>query len=431
MTTDMIIVLLLLLFVIISLLTHIIPYGVTGMICCVTLVLTGVFDTSTAFASMASSNTIMVACMIVVASALGKLSFIKQLQTRMSALKGNQNIIAVLMIFAFTILLSQFMGSTACLSILVLLVQTLDEDSDVSPGRMFFVIAVMNCLWVSRIPIGMGVAMPGIINSLYSGMVEAEDMLQVTDFLKIGLLPSVVGTIYCLLFYKLVPVTKMSSNQMLGGGGKKEEKPLKKKEEAVIWAVFAAVTAGFMLQDFLGSEISNIIPAVGVLAMILFKVMPVQQVTSILSSDMIFMVIGMQTMSSALSATGVGDLIGRMVLSILGEHPSGLFVIVIFCVVTTIMTNFMNNMGSMAVLIPIAASTAMAGGMNVKNVVLVVGASAWLMAFVMPTGSSAAIMAFGMGNHNPLKTMKFTLPLILILIVTMVISASIFYPITG
>ena len=116
-------------------------------------------------------------------------------------------------------------------------------------------------------------------------------------------------------------------------------------------------------------------------------------------------------------------------LKILGSNPSGLTVVIVFCLVATVMTNFMNNMGTMSVLIPIAASTAIAGGFNVRNAVLVVAASAWMMAFVLPTGSSAAIMGFGMGNHNPLKTMKFTLPLIAILVVSLIISASIFYPI--
>ena len=163
--------------------------------------------------------------------------------------------------------------------------------------------------------------------------------------------------------------------------------------------------------------------------MILFKVLPVKQVTATLASDMIFMVIGMQTMSSALTATGVDGLIGQLVLKILGGNPSGFMVITVFCLVATIMTNFMNNMGTMAVLIPIAASTAMAGGFNVQNVVLVVAASAWMMAFVLPTGSSAAIMGFGMGNHNPLKTMRFSLPLIAILVVSLIICSNIFYPI--
>ena len=393
MTMDMIIVLLLLVFVVIALLTHVIPYGVAGMICCVTLVLTGVFTIEESFASMSSGNCIMVACMIVVASALGKLSFIKKLQSKMQQMKGTKGILLLLIIFGFTILLSQFMGSTACLSIMILLVQA------------------------------------GIINSLYSGIGGPENMLSTADFLKVGIIPSIIGTVYCLLFYRLIPKTVMNEAAAPAGAQKKDEPPLSPVGEAVIWAVFIAVTVGFMFQDVVGSNISNIIPAAGVLVMILFKVLPVKQVTATLSSDMIFMVIGMQTMSSALSATGVDKLIGQGVLKILGSNPSGLMVVIVFCLVATVMTNFMNNMGTMSVLIPIAASTAIAGGYNVRNVVLVVAATAWMMAFVLPTGSSAAIMGFGMGNHNPMKTMKFTLPLIVILVVSLIISANIFYPI--
>lgn len=171
--------------------------------------------------------------------------------------------------------------------------------------------------------------------------------------------------------------------------------------------------------------------AAGVLALIIFKVLPLQEAVKTLTSDMIWMVAGMQVMSNALSSTGVGELIGKAVLKILGSNPSGLVVLIVFTVIATVMTNFLSNIGTMAVLCPIAASTALAGGMNVKAVVLVTAAAAWLTAFVMPTGSSAAIMAYGTGNHNPLKTMRFTLPLVVLLLVSLIISANIFYPIYG
>lgn len=66
MTIEMIIVLAILAFMVVMLLTRIIPYGVTAMICCVAFVLTGVCDLSTAFSGLSNSTTIMVATMIVV-----------------------------------------------------------------------------------------------------------------------------------------------------------------------------------------------------------------------------------------------------------------------------------------------------------------------------------------------------------------------------
>src|SRR5699024_7016897 len=96
----------------------------------------------------------------------------------------------------------------------------------------------------------------------------------------------------------------------------------------------------------------------------------------------------------------------------------------------TLMTNFMSNMGTMALMSPIAASTALAGGMNVRAVVLTCCVSAWF-AIVLPTGCSGAMMAFGIGNHNAFKLMKFTLPLLLLLMISLIIGINIFFPIYG
>ena len=59
---------LILLFMVVMLLSHKLPYGLTAMICCTLFVLTGVTDIKTAFSGFSSSTTIMVATMIVVAT---------------------------------------------------------------------------------------------------------------------------------------------------------------------------------------------------------------------------------------------------------------------------------------------------------------------------------------------------------------------------
>ena len=180
---------------------------------------------------------------------------------------------------------------------------------------------------------------------------------------------------------------------------------------------------GFMFTNQLGSDITNVIPSAGLLVLIVFGVLEIPEVMKTLTCDMVWMVAGMSVVSTALSKTGVGELIGQTVLNILGGHPSGLFVSIVFCVACALM-------GTMALMSPIAASTALAGGMNVKAVVLCCCVSAWL-AFVMPTGCSGTMMAFGIGNQNPMKTLKFTLPLLALTLVALIIGINIFFPIYG
>lgn len=425
MTTEMIIVLCILAFMVVMLLTHVLPYGVTAMMCCVAFVLTGVCDISTAFSGLSNSTTIMVATMLVVAGALSRTSLIHRLRQAMNSLQGKNGIMLVAAMFLITIGLSQLMGQVACLSMMLLFVQTLDDESDITPARMLFAVACINTIWTAKMPVGMGATMPGTINSFYQGMVGPEDLLGIADYFKAGVLPAIVGTIYCLIMYKMIPTQKIDSSQIQDV---KEMAALSRKDESIIFLVFLAVIGGFMFSEKLDSNITNILPAVGVLVLILFKVMTVKDVVTTMSGDMIWMIAGMSVMSTVLGKSGVGELIGETVLKILGSNPSGLYVTIVFCVVTTVMTNFLSNMGTMALMCPIAAATALAGGMNVRAVVLVAAVSSWF-AVAMPTGCAGAMIAFGIGNHNAFKVMKFTLPLVLLLMVSLIIGVNLFFPI--
>ncbi len=425
MTTEMIIVLCILAFMVVMLLTHALPYGVTAMTCCVAFVITGVCDISTAFSGLSNSTTIMVATMLVVASALGKTSLVRRLRETMNSLQGKNGIILVVAMFLITIGLSQLMGQIACLSMMLLFVQTLDDDSDISPARMLFAVACINTIWTSKIPIGMGATMPGTLNSFYQGMVGPEHLLGITDYFKAGILPAIAGTVYCVFFYKLIPSHKIDGSQVKDV---KEQEILSKRDEAISILGSLGVIGWIMFSNRMGSSITNILPAVGVLVLILTKVLTVKETVDNLTCDMVWMIAGMSVMSSVLGSTGVGELIGQTVLNILGENPSGLYVTVVFCVVTTIMTNFLSNMGTMALMCPIAAATALAGGMNVQAVVLVTAVSSWF-AIAMPTGCAAAMMAFGIGNHNAFKVMRFTMPLVLVLMVSLIVGVNLFFPI--
>ena len=425
MNVQMIMALCILVFMVVMLLTHVLPYGVTGMICCVLFVFTGVLDLKTAFSGLSSSTTLMIAPMIVVATALGKTSLIHRLRGVMGKLQGKSGAMLVLGLCGMTILLSQLMGQVACISVMLLFIQTFDDDSEYSPSRLLFLVATVNCLATSKFPIGMGATMPGTITSYYQGLVGPEDYLGIADFCKAGILPLIVGVIYCLIFYKLIPNGSIDKSQVKDV---KDAAPISRKDEYFIFGVFAAIMLGFMFTKQLGSDITNVIPAAGLLVLIVFKVLEIPEVMKTLTCDMVWMVAGMSVVSTALSKTGVGELIGQTVLNILGGHPSGLFVSIVFCVACALMTNFMSNMGTMALMSPIAASTALAGGMNA--VVLCCCVSAWL-AFVMPTGCSGTMMAFGIGNQNPLKTLRFTLPLLVLTMIALIIGINIFFPIYG
>ncbi|MCI8889352.1 MAG: TRAP transporter large permease subunit [Hungatella sp.] len=429
---QLLIALAVLVFMIVSFLLHKISYGLTAMTCVIVLALTGVIDTKAAFAGFSHTTTILVATMMVVAGAIGKTSLASRIREQMAVIQGKSGFLLLILISLFTLALTQIMGQTAVMSIMLLVIQTLDDDNDISQSRMILLVAALNCAWFGRFPIGMGAALPLSTNAYYEGLVNgnSEYLLGMFDILKVGLIPSVALTAYCLFAWRLIPKQKIDASAVdTGASGNRKAVQASKRDEMIIIGVFLAVMAAFVFSKKLGNMI-YLIPAIGVLVLIYTKIITTQEAIATLTSDMIWMVAGVLVISSALSSSGAGEFVGNLVLKILGSNPSSILVISVFCVTSVIMTTFLSNNGTMAIMVPIAASTALAGGMNPKAVVLVVFCSTCL-AIGFPTGCAAATMGFAIGNHNPVKTLKFTIPYLIIGMVTLIISANIFFPVYG
>ena len=435
MNINLIITLLVMIFMIVSFVIQKWSYGLTAMTCVVVLTLAGVIDVQTAFSGFSNTTTVLIATMIVIAGQLSRTSLISRIRSLMAKAQNKGGFLLILLICAFTALLTQLMGMTAVMAIMLLFVQTLKDDdaSGISQSKMIFLCATMICTWFGRFPIGMGAALPLTTNAYYEGLVggDSSQLLGIFDFMKVGLLPSIIGTIYCLFAWRLVPKQELRTDAIdLGAAGKQGgQAVMSQTHEMIVYLGFLVTLVSFFFSNRLGSYV-YLIPAVIVIVFIFTGVMTSREAIAGLTGDMIWMVAGVLVFSTALSQSGAGEYIGNLVLSLLGSNPSGLTVTIVFTVVATIMTTFMSNNGTVAILTPIAASTAVAGGMDPRAVVSLVSMASCL-AIAFPTGCSAATIAFAVGGFNPIKMLKFTLPYNIIMMVSLIISANIFFPVYG
>ena len=435
MNFNLIITLLVMVFMIVSFVIQKWSYGLTAMTCVVVLTLAGVIDVQTAFSGFSNTTTILIATMIVIAGQLSRTSLISRIRSLMTKAQDKGGILLILLICAFTALLTQLMGMTAVMAIMLLFVQTLKDDdaSGISQSKMIFLCATMICTWFGRFPVGMGAALPLTTNAYYEGLVggDSSQLLGIFDFMKVGLLPSIIGTIYCLFAWRLVPKQELRTDAIdLGAAGKQGGRAaMSQTHEMIVYLGFLVTLVSFFFSNRLGSYV-YLIPAVIVIVFIFSGVMTSREAIAGLTGDMIWMVAGVLVFSTALSQSGAGEYIGNLVLKLLGSNPSGLTVTIVFTVVATVMTTFMSNNGTVAILTPIAASTAIAGGMDPRAVVSLVSMASCL-AIAFPTGCSAATIAFAVGGFNPIKMLKFTLPYNIIMMVSLIISANIFFPVYG
>lgn len=415
----------LLIFMIVMFMINKVPYGITTMTCCVLLALTGVFDIKDAFSGLANKTTILIASMFTVAYAFGKTSLIGKVRDFMEKIKEKNGFVFILSLFLVTIVLAQLMGRTAIVSIIALFLVSLDDNDEICGSRMLFAAFSVLATWSLKFPIGLGATSAATANAFYEGIINNPDyMLQPTDFIKVAAIPCTLLTIYALFAWKLIPKHPINTTDVKEV---KKAAAISKRDEYIINAVFIVVLLGFIF----GAKIGNLmylIPAAGVLVLVYTKVLTTKETVNSLTGDMVWMIAGVLVMSDAVGKSGVGDLIGNGLLKLLGEHPNGLVVLITFAAVTIVMTTFMSNTGTAAILTPIAASLSMVSGMDPRGIVLVVSIAS-VMAIAFPSGSVECALAFAIGQHQPTKLLKYTVPYILLAIVSLAVSANIFFPV--
>lgn len=422
---QMYIVLGLLVFMIAMFFTHKVPYGVTTMTCCVMLALTGVFDISTAFSGLANKTTILIACMFTVAYAFGKTSLINKVRNSMERIKGKSGLGFIVFLFLVTIVLSQLMGRTAIVSIVALFLVSLDDKDEICASRMIFAAFAVMAAWSLKFPVGLGATMSPTANAYYEGIISNPAlMLLPGDFIKVSFIPATALAIYALFAWKSIPRHAVNTSDVKEV---KETAAISRRDEMIINIVFIGVLLGFIFGAKIGS-LMYVIPAAGVLVLLYTKTLTAKETVDSLTGDMVWMIAGVLVMSDAIGRSGVGDMIGNGLLVLLGDKPSGIFVLFVFAVTAIVMTTFMSNTGTAAVLTPIAASLSMVAGMDPRGIVLIINIAS-IMAIAFPSGSAECALAFAIGQHEPGKLLKFTLPYLLIAVVTLVISASIFFPV--
>ena len=198
-------------------------------------------------------------------------------------------------------------------------------------------------------------------------------------------------------------------------------------KQKIVYAVFVAVMLCLIFNKVTG-QFMYLAPAAGVIILIFAGCITAQEAAKDMTVDMIWMLAGVLIVADAIGSSGAADVIGNFILKIIGENPSALKVNFIFAAATVIMTTFISNMGTQSVLIPIAASVALAAGWDPRGLVLIIGTANYF-AVAFPSGSGECAVAFAAGEYNPGKVLKFTLPYMILAILSCTISATLLYPI--
>ncbi len=111
--------------------------------------------------------------------------------------------------------------------------------------------------------------------------------------------------------------------------------------------------------------------------------------------------------------TGAGKLVADHVIGMLGQNSSPFMLMVVVFVLSVIMTNFMSNTATVALLVPVSLSIAAGMGADPKAVLMatVIGSSC---AYATPIGMPANMMVLSAGGYKFVDYAKSGLPLIIV-----------------
>lgn len=414
-----VITILFLLFAIVMFVTEKIPLGLTSMIVCVGLVVTGVLDVKTAFAGFIDTNVILFVAMFIVGGAFfetGMANRIGGIVTKFA--KTERSLIVAIMVIVG--LMSGFLSNTGTAAVLIPVVIGIAAKSGYKRSRLLMPLVFAAAMGGNLSLIGA----PGNLIA-QSALQELGESFGFFDYAIVGLPILICGIIfYATIGYHLLP-----NNEPTDDGAFQEDQDFSNvpKWKQVLSLVILLVTLLAMIfEDVIGIKLC-ISGCVGAIALILTGVISEKQALKSIDLKTIFLFGGTLSLASALQNTGAGELIAERVISALGENPSPYVLTFVVFLLCCILTNFMSNTATTALMVPICLSIAQGMGADPSAVLMacVIGGSC---AYATPIGMPANTMVVGAGGYTFKDFVKAGLPLIPISIVVSMIILPIAFP---
>lgn len=411
--------LLFLLFAIVMFMWEKIPLGLTSMIVCVGLVVTGVLEWQTAFAGFIDSNVILFVAMFIVGGALfetGMANKIGGIVTHFAKTE-RQLIVAIMVIVG---VMSGFLSNTGTAAILIPVVIGIAAKSGYSRSRLLMPLVFAAAMGGNITLIGA----PGNMIA-QSGMEGIGLKFGFFDYAKVGVPILIVGIIYfAFIGYKFLPNKEGSDEGIFDES--KDFSHVPKWKQYLSLVILLLTLVGMIFEEQLGIKLC-VIGCMGALALMITGVISEKDALASIDLKTIFLFGGTLSLAAALEQTGAGELIAEKVIGMLGDNPSPYVLTFVIFMLCCVMTNFMSNTATTALMVPIGISIAQGMGADPSAVLMacVIGGSC---AYATPIGMPANTMVVTAGGYTFKDYAKAGVPMILVATVVSMILLPIFYP---
>ncbi|MGQ0448779.1 SLC13 family permease [Klebsiella pneumoniae] len=410
----------LLVFAIIMFVWEKVPLAVTSMVVCVALVLTGVLDLKQAFAGFIDSNVILFVAMFIVGGALfetGMANKVGGVITHFA--KTEKQLIFIIMVVVGV--MSGFLSNTGTAAVLIPVVIGVAAKSGFTRSRLLMPLVFAAALGGNLSLIGA----PGNLNA-QSALQNIGSGFGFFEYAKVGLPMLVCGILYFLTIgYKFLP-NNSNSSEVGSIGEQRDYSHVPRWKQILSLVVLIATILGMIFEKQTGISLT-VAGCIGALVLVITGVLTEKQAYKAIDSQTIFIFGGTLALAKALEMTGAGKLVADQVIGLLGNNSSPFMLLVVVFALSVVMTNFMSNTATVALLVPVSLSIAAGMGADPRAVLMatVIGSSC---AYATPIGMPANMMVLSAGGYKFVDYAKSGIPLIIVSTIVSLILLPILFP---
>ncbi|EBA5070849.1 SLC13/DASS family transporter [Salmonella enterica] len=410
----------LLVFAIVMFVWEKVSLAVTSMIVCVALVITGVLNIKQAFAGFIDTNVILFVAMFIVGGALfetGMANKVGGVITRFA--KTEKQLIFTIMVVVG--LMSGVLSNTGTAAVLIPVVIGVAAKSGFSRSRLLM-------------PLVFAAALGGNLSLIGApGNLIAQSALQnigggfgFFEYAKIGLPMLICGILYFLTIgYRFLP-NNATGGEVGSVGEQRDYSHVPQWKQRLSLVVLIATILGMIFEKKIGVSLA-VTGCIGALVLVVSGVLTEKQAYKAIDSQTIFIFGGTLALAKALEMTGAGKLVADYVIGMLGQNSSPFMLLIAVFALSVVMTNFMSNTATTALLVPVSLSIAAGMGADPRAVLMatVIGGSC---AYATPIGMPANMMVLSAGGYKFVDYAKAGIPLIIVSTIVSLILLPILFP---
>ena len=409
--------------------TEIIPLAITSLGGAITLGLMGIITPKVVFSGLSDSTVVLFAGMFVVGAALFYTGLAQKIGETVVSHAGTSENGLMLAIMLVTAIMSAFLSNTGTTAALLPVVVGICAVAKIPASRQLM-------------PLAFAAGIGGIItmvgtppNIIVSGTLSkfGIEPFGFFEFAWIGI-PLTIATI---VFMMLIGKHLLPKHEIQDAGDVEQEVAAEdisndpKKQlfsGLILLGVILAMILGEPLKEHFGINLPlSMVAVIGAMLCVLTGCLNEKQAYTSIDWVTIFLFAGMMPVATALDQSGAGKMIANAVIGVMGSDPSPYFATAVLFALSCVMTQFMSNTASCALLAPIGISIAQGMGADPHAVLMAIGVAA-SCAFGTPVGTPPNTLVLGPGQYKFTDYVKAGVPLILVCFVVSLIIIPMVWP---